>query len=111
MNAMSRSSLLLGPILYAVALGAIGIAAVRPSPGQRLASSQPPRATPSSGPSCPLSVSQQAKAVKAFREMMPVFHHPRCVNRHGGVTRSSSAPGRIRRMRPLPSLEWSTEAA
>jgi hypothetical protein len=37
-----------------------------------------------SGPSCPLSLAQQVKSVKAFREMLPVLHHPRCFNCHGG---------------------------
>lgn len=87
-NGKSRSGALLGPALYALALGVIGVAAMRATLGHRFGSLEPPdasRATWSSGPSCPLSVGQQVKAVNAFREMMPVFQHPRCVNCHGGV--------------------------
>jgi hypothetical protein len=40
---------------------------------------------------CRLSVAQQVKAVKAFREMMPVFRHPRCFNCHGGFDITSDA--------------------
>lgn len=36
-------------------------------------------------PSCPLPVGQQVKAVTAFRRMLPVFRHPRCLNCHGGM--------------------------
>jgi hypothetical protein len=37
-----------------------------------------------SGASCPLSASKQLQAANAFRDMMPVFRHPRCFNCHGG---------------------------
>ncbi len=58
--------------------------------GDRPFSSALPDAVPSpltaaAAPSCPLPVGQQVKAVKAFREMLPVFRHPRCSNCHGGV--------------------------
>jgi hypothetical protein len=44
--------------------------------------------------SCPLPLSQQIKAVKAFTDMMPVFRHPRCFNCHGGFDIASDAhPG------------------
>jgi hypothetical protein len=33
---------------------------------------------------CTLSPGQQLGAVDAFSKMMPVFHHPRCFNCHGG---------------------------
>ena len=79
MSGTSRSGALFGPVLYAVAFAAIGLAALRSTVGARLA------AEPPTGPSCPLSVNQQVKAVTAFREMLPVFRHPRCVNCHGGV--------------------------
>jgi hypothetical protein len=88
MPRLSRSSLV-GPVLYSLAFGAIGLAYVGPStfgprlvPGLRSAASPPPVAE--GGPSCPLPVGQQAKAVRAFRAMMPVFQHPRCFNCHGG---------------------------
>ncbi len=35
--------------------------------------------------SCPLSLPEQEKAIKAFQKMIPVFRHPRCQNCHGGV--------------------------
>jgi hypothetical protein len=47
--------------------------------------SQTANTTAARGPSCPLPVGRQVKAVKAFLEIMPVFQHPRCFNCHGGV--------------------------
>jgi hypothetical protein len=47
--------------------------------------SQIANTTAAHGPSCPLPVGRQVKAIKAFLEMMPVFQHPRCFNCHGGV--------------------------
>ena len=47
--------------------------------------SQTANTTVARGPSCPLPVGRQVKAVKAFQAMMPVFRHPRCFNCHGGV--------------------------
>jgi hypothetical protein len=35
------------------------------------------------GGSCKLSVGAQVQAVDAFRDMVPVFRHPRCINCHG----------------------------
>jgi hypothetical protein len=70
----------LGPAVYFIAFGAIGLAAGAPiSPP----SSSPPMR--SSSFACPVPVGQQVKAVKAFGEMLPVFRHPRCLNCHGGV--------------------------
>ena len=80
MSGRSRYSALLGPALYTLAFGAVGVAAVAPA--------SPPtasRPTRSSSSSCPVPLGQQVKAVKTFREMMPVFTHPRCLNCHGGV--------------------------
>jgi hypothetical protein len=34
---------------------------------------------------CSLSPAQQIEAVKRFEELMPVIHHPRCANCHGGI--------------------------
>ena len=34
---------------------------------------------------CPLSRSQERKAVNAFKKLLPVVRHPRCLNCHGGV--------------------------
>ncbi len=36
-------------------------------------------------PACPLGVGDQIKAVRAYREMLPVFRHDRCTNCHGGM--------------------------
>ncbi len=63
---------LVGPFLYVLALGAIAVAARGES------------TVAGSGPSCPLTLPEQVKSVKAFAEMMPVFRHPRCTNCHGG---------------------------
>ena len=65
----------------------IGVASLGLSTSaQRSAHAAAPQvATPSGGPSCPLSVGEQVKAVKAFGEMLPVLRHPRCLNCHGGV--------------------------
>ena len=82
---------LVGPFLFVLALGAIAVAARGQSaPDQRtvLASSVLARSRhleAGSAPSCPLSLPEQVKSVKAFAEMMPVFRHPRCTNCHGGV--------------------------
>ena len=37
-------------------------------------------------PVCPLSESQQTKAVEAFAKLLPIFGEPRCFNCHGGVS-------------------------
>jgi hypothetical protein len=47
--------------------------------------------TSARGAKCPLPVGKQVQAVKAFREMLPVFRHPRCLNCHGGVDPLSEA--------------------
>jgi hypothetical protein len=39
----------------------------------------------SRAPSCPLSLAEQEKAIKAFEKMLPVIQHPRCQNCHGAV--------------------------
>jgi len=36
-------------------------------------------------PACPLTRSQERKAVDAFKKLLPVVMHPRCFNCHGGV--------------------------
>jgi len=41
------------------------------------------RRTPS--PSCSLTSAQERTAVDAFDKLLPVIHHPRCANCHGGV--------------------------
>ena len=95
MTVLSRSR-----IPFTLALGAVGAAYLRPS-GPELSSaaaSFPPTeianvpARP--GPSCPVPVGQQVKAVKLFREMIPVFQHPRCFNCHGGVNPFIEKTGR-----------------
>lgn len=79
------------PAPYGLALGVVGLVYLGDSaPEQRFALASPPPQAPrhltaSSGPSCPLPVGQQVKAVKAFAEMLPVFRHARCLNCHGGV--------------------------
>ena len=86
-----RTTALVAPLLYILALGGMAVrAGGQPPAGPRmaLASSAAPRSaqlTPVSAPSCPLSLAQQVKSVRAFAEMMPVFRHPRCTNCHGGV--------------------------
>src|SRR5919112_2732932 len=80
MNGRSRSRALLGPALYTLAFGAVGVAAVAPTSSRT--ASQLIRSTSFA---CPVPVGKQVKAVKAFREMLPVFRHPRCFNCHGGV--------------------------
>jgi hypothetical protein len=43
------------------------------------------RSNSGDAPACPLTPTQQQKAVTAFDQMMPVLLHPRCINCHGGV--------------------------
>ena len=73
--------------LYSLTLGAVGLAYMGgSSSGQSLGFDARPATqilAMSDGASCPLPVGQQVKAVKAFREMLPVFRHPRCFNCHG----------------------------
>jgi len=81
---------LVGPFLFVLALGAIAVAARGQSTSvQRtvLASSVPRSRSlgGGGGSSCPLTLPEQIKSVKAFAEMMPAFRHPRCSNCHGGV--------------------------
>jgi hypothetical protein len=42
--------------------------------------------------SCPLTATQQVNAVQAWRKMMPVLRHPRCLNCHGGIPNPFAAP-------------------
>ena len=74
---------------YTLALGALGVLYLDyPTPIRPQPVPLPPsltRALAEGGPSsCPVPVGRQVKAVKAFRDMMPVFRHPRCFNCHGG---------------------------
>jgi hypothetical protein len=78
-------------IPFAAALTVVGIAVLSFSmSGKRQALASPPP-LPSrlhkaiTRASCSLPVAQQLKAVKTFREMLPVFRHPRCFNCHGGL--------------------------
>ncbi len=85
-----RVASLAGPLLYALAAGAVAVAGGGQSASRQprvLASSVPTAARflGPSAPSCPLSLAQQVKSVKAFAELMPVFRHPRCANCHGGM--------------------------
>ncbi len=72
-----------------LAVGAIIVITLDlPTPAPRPALADPTPAAPSpaqAGPSCPLAIGDQVKAVKAFAEMLPIFRHPRCLNCHGGV--------------------------
>ncbi len=72
---------------YTLALGALSFLYLDyPTTSQPVAVPLPanlPRVLAAAGPSCPLPVGKQVKAVGAFREMMPVFRHPRCINCHG----------------------------
>src|SRR5829696_8875731 len=73
--------------LALVAIGAAFLSPSSPQPSSALTSFPPGQTannTAARGPSCPLPVGRQVKAVKAFLEMMPVFQHPRCFNCHGG---------------------------
>jgi hypothetical protein len=45
------------------------------------------------GPSCPLTTSQQKKSVAAWKQLMPVFRHPRCSNCHGNTPDPFPADG------------------
>jgi len=76
-------------IAFAFTLPAAGVAYLGLStPGQRPA--HEPAMLPArllhavEGRSCTLPIGQQIKAVNAFKEMIPVFRHPRCFNCHGG---------------------------
>ena len=77
-------TILVGPLLCMVTLGAVAVAA-RGETRVPTVARHPRPLVPGNGPSCPLSLAQQVKSVKAFAEMMPVFRHPRCTNCHGGV--------------------------
>ncbi len=43
--------------------------------------------------SCPLTVRQETKAAKAFKNLAPVFQEPRCLNCHGAVNPFSRTGG------------------
>jgi hypothetical protein len=78
-----RAFSLAGPAFCGLALSAAGIAyADRPAAELPL---RPSSLGSASAPSCPLPITRQVKAVKAFAEMMPVFRHARCLNCHGGL--------------------------
>lgn len=70
---------LVGPSLCVLALAAVALGAAGGESGGA------PSLVTGSAPSCPLSLAEQVKSVKAFAEMMPVFRHPRCTNCHGGT--------------------------
>ena len=82
---------LLNPLPYTLALCVAGtVYLVAPVSEPRLAASSPPER----GPSCPVPFGKQVQAVKAFKEMLPVFRHPRCLNCHGGLDpHSEKHPG------------------
>ena len=82
--------------LYSLALGAVSLAYLSDlNREQDLEFGSYPPVTRilarSSDASCRLPVGQQVKAVKAFREMLPVFRHPRCFNCHGGFDITSES--------------------
>jgi hypothetical protein len=80
---------------YTLALGALSFLYLDyPTPSTAVPVPLPanlPRLLAAPGPSCPLPVGKQVKAVGAFREMMPVFRHPRCINCHGAFDIASEA--------------------
>ena len=86
MGGRRRYSALVGPVLYTLAFSAVGVAGMAPTSPP--AASRPIRSRSSS---CPIPVGQQVKAVNAFRAMMPVFRHPRCINCHGAFDIASEA--------------------
>jgi hypothetical protein len=44
------------------------------------------------GGSCPLTAAQELASITAFKKMMPVFRHPRCLNCHGGIPDPLASP-------------------
>jgi hypothetical protein len=76
---------------HSLALGVAGtVYLVAPASEPRLATSPPTER----GASCPVPFGKQIQAVKAFKEMLPVFRHPRCLNCHGGLDpHSEKHPG------------------
>ncbi len=68
-------------VVMLVALVAVG-AALAGEPAGEARRASPAR--PEEG-SCPLSLGDQEKSVRAFAKMTPVFRHARCSNCHGGV--------------------------
>jgi hypothetical protein len=76
-------------VFLGLVLAAVGVAYLDGSTAQ--APVAPGVFGAASAPSCPIPVGRQVKAVKAFRKMMPVFRHPRCLNCHGGVDPLSEA--------------------
>jgi hypothetical protein len=53
--------------------------------GCTVGSGQERRVAQLQGAECPLSETKQLEAVRRFKALMPVFHHPRCANCHGGI--------------------------
>ena len=70
-----------GPILTLLLAGVLAAG------GSGAASTPGGPTRPSFGPApvCPLTPPQEATAVLAFEDMIPVIRHPRCMNCHGGV--------------------------
>jgi hypothetical protein len=81
----------LSPLPYTIALGVAGTVYLgAPAAEPHLAASP----APERGTSCPVPFGKQIQAVKAFKEMLPVFRHPRCLNCHGGLDpHSEGHPG------------------
>jgi hypothetical protein len=76
----------LAALPYSLLLGILGIVYLGGAGSAQRGTLETPNA-----PSCPLPLGKQVQAVKAFREMMPVFRHPRCFNCHGGFDITSDA--------------------
>src|SRR5512147_2120013 len=63
--------------------------AERPDPG-------PTRIVASNARACPLSPSEEQKAIDIFHDkLMPVLMHPRCFNCHGGVDPTTETGGHL----------------
>lgn len=82
-DARSRAHLV--SLVLAGCVAVLAIARIAPDG----ASSEPTSRRAVTALACPLTPTQENKAIAAFEKMMPVLTHPRCFNCHGGVNPSS----------------------
>jgi hypothetical protein len=82
-------------LLLSATVAGIALLGVTPDSAGR-AETQRPRAVVSNSRACPLSPTEEQKAIDIFHDkLMPVLTHPRCFNCHGGVDPTTETGGHL----------------
>jgi hypothetical protein len=82
-------------LLFSASVAAVALLGITPDSAGR-ADTQRPRIVASNTRACPLSPSEEQKAIDIFHDkLMPVLMHPRCFNCHGGVDPTTETGGHV----------------